>query len=255
MDMTQKAATATARDKRRVQEGGKRVTHKRQCAAAKVMAQATGDSRRQSDDGEATAKANQAKRGASSSSFFFPFLFVFLWKPNLGPRPYTPTHTHTDARTVGQWKQCINMISRTTAEQSRAESRELMPFPGHGLRLELELGHGKVIGRCPDRLLAGHMAPPTPPPPTPPPPPPTAAAAATAPAQHKLLVQPTCMSQIQDTIQEILAYFGSCWASAMWILCSRVGDAAEVQLTRAEAEMEAEAEAEADNADANAPRQ
>lgn len=52
MDMTQKAATATARDKRRVQEGGKRVTHKRQCAAAKVMAQATGDSRRQSDDGE-----------------------------------------------------------------------------------------------------------------------------------------------------------------------------------------------------------
>lgn len=44
-----------------------------------------------------------------------------MWKPNLGPRPYTPTHTHTDARTVGQWKQCINMISRTTAEQSREQ--------------------------------------------------------------------------------------------------------------------------------------
>lgn len=175
----------------------------------------TGDRRQQETVGRRRDKAKRQRKQTKQNvaqvplHFSFHFSLFFLWKPNLGPRPYTPTHTHTDARTVGQWKQCINMISRTTAEQSRAESRELMPFPGHGPRLELELGHGKVIGRCPDRLLAGHMAPPTPPPPTPPPPPPTAAAAA-APAQHKLLVQPTCMCQIQDTIQEILAYFGSC---------------------------------------------
>lgn len=104
---------------------GERVTHKRQCAAAKVMAQATGDSRRQSDDGETKRSDSESKPSKTWRKFlfifFFPFLFVFLWKPNLGPRPYTPTHTHTGARTVGQWKQCINMISRTTAEQSREQ--------------------------------------------------------------------------------------------------------------------------------------
>lgn len=144
------------------------MTHKRQCAAAKVMAQATGDSRRQSDDGETKRSDSESKPSKTWRKFLFIFLSISLCffveaKPWAAPL-HTNTHTHTDARTVGQWKQCINMISRTTAEQSRAESRELMPFPGHGLRLELELGHGKVIGRCPDRLLAGHMAPPPPPP-------------------------------------------------------------------------------------------
>lgn len=171
----------------------------------------TGDRRQQETVGRRRDKAKRQRKQTKQNvaqvplHFSFHFSLFFCGSQTLG-RALTHQHTHTDARTVGQWKQCINMISRTTAEPSRAESRELMPFPGHGLRLELELGHGKVIGRCPDRLLAGHMAPPTP---TPPPPPPTAAAA-TAPAQHKLLVQPTCMCQIQDTIQEILAYFGSC---------------------------------------------
>lgn len=131
----------------------------------------TGDRRQQETVGRRRDKAKRQRKQTKQNvaqvplHFSFHFSLFFCGSQTLGRAlTHQHTHTHTDARTVGQWKQCINMISRTTAEQSRAESRELMPFPGHGLRLELELGHGKVIGRCPDRLLAGHMAPPPPPP-------------------------------------------------------------------------------------------
>lgn len=87
----------------------------------------TGDRRQQETVGRRRDKAKRQRKQTKQNVaqvplHFYPFRFVFfLWKPNLGPRPNTHTHTHTDARTVGQWKHCINMISRTAAEQSREQ--------------------------------------------------------------------------------------------------------------------------------------
>lgn len=103
MDMTQKAATATARDKRRVQEGGKRMTHKRQCAAAKVMAQATGDSRRQSDDGETKRSDSESKPSKTWRKFLFIFLSISLCF-FVEAKPWAaPLHTNTHTLTHAQW--------------------------------------------------------------------------------------------------------------------------------------------------------